>query len=332
MDALSMKILEIMETDGYQNSSKITTQLAAQFGVAERTVYRRIKKLKDEKIIQVVVRTNMILLGLKYRARIGIKVEPRFMPDLIHYLTEHTSVTSVREVIGFFNVFVTVRSRSLEQLNHFVNFELINIQGIETKEVFLLTQPRKHFQFRLTREKNNVKNISDYNDSFFRSKYEFNEVESSMLEFLIKEGPISQKDMSLNLGIEKSKLNKHLRKMVENNLLKLEAEVAPEFSRYEMGAIIGIILNQCQDESIIDNIISLHNYIDTASFCIGRFNVMISARFQSTDEMNEYINEKLRSIKEIKSIECFPITKRHKYSLQRRNLEHLHFQNNGYAG
>jgi len=310
MDILDQKIINSLESQGYQKSAA----LAAQLGVGERTVRRRLNILMNKGLLRVVVFTNPILLGYRAWARIGIKVEPGFLHDVALRLTEHPSIYFITQTVGTFDIIIAARFRSMDRLTYFVNLELPDIQGIRGTEVFLLVWPRKYYHFNWPSHMNMIESDKNPDECIEQYHYELDEIDRRILSVLTQDGLISPVKLKSKLGMGESTIRQHLKKLSDNGVFKPAVVVNPEVLEYEVSATIGITINNRTAQELLDNLLEDPAVI-IASFCIGRFNLIITARFHNIDSFNQFVNVKLANMEGISSVEAFLHTKVLKYHI-----------------
>ena len=83
----------------------------------------------------------------------------------------------------------------------------------------------------------------------------------------------------------------------------------------DVAATIGIALHQCSVANVLEYIVSQYPRVLMASMCIGRFNIILTASNRNNDDLNEFVNNNLKSIKGVTAIETFIHTKRLKFHI-----------------
>ena len=197
MDELDEKIIEIVVNQSFQRAAKI----AAQLGAVERTVHRRLSKLLKNEIITTIVRTNPILLGYRNWVTIGINVEPELYEEVVLNLTKHSSAYFVTQSLGNYDIIVSARFKSADELIDFINSYLPSLSGIQKMDVFLIVGVKKYFNFIWPSQidKNNNKQMLEEHTN--QDHYELNEVERKILDIMTTEGFIRAAELSSRLNI-----------------------------------------------------------------------------------------------------------------------------------
>ena len=114
------------------------TDLAEQWGVTAATVRNRIKRLKINGVIDVVMVINPYKIGYETFAMIGIKLQANASPlHLIERLQSTLGVAGITMVAGNYDLFVVYVCRNLEEYRQFINDELRSIKEIASFESFI---------------------------------------------------------------------------------------------------------------------------------------------------------------------------------------------------
>jgi len=138
--------------------------------------------------------------------------------------------------------------------------------------------------------------------------YKLTEIDSKLLEILKHDGLATLPMLKDKLGLGESTIRLHLRKLSSAGVYKPSVWVNPEIHGYLFTATIGIVINNDAAQELLSELIENTDVL-VASSCLGRFNIIITARFPNIDSYNDFINVKLVSKKGVKYIESFPHTK-----------------------
>lgn len=310
MDVIDEKIIEILLRQGYKKSSS----LSAQLGIGERTIRRRLNALLRNETIKVVVHTNPIMLGYKCWARIGLNIEPGFSREVGQHLKQYQDVHFITESVGQFDMMVAVRFKDEIDFNRFINMELLKVQGIRGKEVFYLVWPVKYHNFHWSLNFGEADSTVKINDHTIGNNnanyYELDEIDKRIVNLLTEKALIKSSEISKKLDVSEGKIRNRLKKMTDSDLFRIDVLYYPG---HDVSATIGIDLHQCSIDNVLEYIVSQFSCIQTASFCIGRFNIMLTASFRDNNALNEFVNISLKSIKGVSSVVTFMHTKRIKY-------------------
>jgi len=100
--------------------------------------------------------------------------------------------------------------------------------------------------------------------------------------------------------------------MLNDGVFNIEVVPNPELLEYEVWATMGLTTSDHFVHKVINAIIK-NPAVYLASDSIGRFSIVIAARFHSIELLNEFIHVELAGIKGIDTVETFLHTKPLKY-------------------
>ncbi len=311
MDELDQKIINELERLGFQKNAT----LAHILGVGERTLRRRINIMISNMAIKIIAVPNPVLFGFSAWTKIGIKVAPESLSRVTRVLIGHPSVYFVAYTLGRFDIIIAVHFDTIDRLTYFVNSELTRVKGILSAETWMFVSPRKYYHFSwpapvFQETKNEWEPYRDATVS--HSHYKVEEVDRRILGILREDGLTRPASLKSMLGIGESTIRKRMKDMLDNEVYKLEVVPNPEILKYEAWATIGITINQQYAHKVIDSIIE-YPAVYLASVSLGRFNLIIAARFHNTNLLNQFVTMGLPSIQGISSTETFLHNKPLKY-------------------
>lgn len=310
MDELDQRILSEFQSRGVQTSAA----LASILGAGERTIHRRIGTIISKGIVKIIAVPNPVSFAYRAWAKIGIKVANEPLNRVARFLVEHPSIYFVAYAFGRFDIIIALHFDTIEKLTYFVNSELTRVKGIVSTETMLLSSPRKYYHFSWPAPTfNETKNHwHPYKDANVRNGYKGDEVDQRILDVLTKDGLTSTKALKLRLGIGENTIRKRIRRMLDNEVYKLEVVPNPALLENEMWATTGIVINhQFRNETMED--IVRHPAVYLASASLGKFNIIIATRFHNTNLLNQFVTVDLLSMLGISSVETFVHTKPLKY-------------------
>jgi len=311
MDELDQRLLNELQRRGFQKYRI----LAAHFGVGERTIYRRIHAMRDEGIIKIIALPDFVLLGYKAWAKIGIQVKPNSLSYVASQLTKNNSIYFVANSYGTFDIIIAVLFYDIESLTYFINSELTKIKGIRSTETMVLTSPRKYYNFYwlspvFKKTKNGWKRYHD--DGTNHNHYQIDKADRKILSILMEDALIRPSNIKSSLGMGESTIRKRIKNMANNGIFKTVVVPNPEVLENDVWATIGITISNRLSKDVLDDIVK-YPEVYLASNAIGRFNLVIAARFNHIDLANQFINFKLQALDGISYVEKFVHSKPLKY-------------------
>ena len=133
MDELDLKIIAILQSDGRASNAKI----ARAAGVSEGTVRRRMRRLIDEDIVQVIAVPNLEKMGYGTTALIGLETGPGKSDAVAESIANLAEAHYVVVATGPYDVFVWTALESAESLGDFLRTRIGTIEGVQKTQTFV---------------------------------------------------------------------------------------------------------------------------------------------------------------------------------------------------
>ncbi|MHB2028010.1 MAG: Lrp/AsnC family transcriptional regulator [Acidimicrobiales bacterium] len=132
LDALDRQIISHLQQDGRRAYGTI----ADEIGVSEAAVRRRVQRLRDTGVMQIVAITDPLQLGYGREALIGIRVhgDVRLVADKVAAIDEANYVVMTA---GSFDIIAEVIAEDDNDLVHLLNDAIRSIPGVTEVETFL---------------------------------------------------------------------------------------------------------------------------------------------------------------------------------------------------
>lgn len=119
------------------------TQIAADLGVSEGAVRRRVKRMTDAGVLQVVGIVDPQLLEWNSAGMIGVNVQAGRIEEVASSIARFPEVSYLFMASGGFDLFVEVYCRDREHFVSFLSKELQQVRGIEHTETFMILKMYK---------------------------------------------------------------------------------------------------------------------------------------------------------------------------------------------
>ena len=132
LDSIDRQIIGQLQVDGRRSYGAI----AEEVGLSEAGVRRRVQRLKDSGVMQIVAITDPLQLGYGREALIGIRVhgDVRLVADKIAAIEEANYVVMTA---GSFDIIAEVIAEDDNALVHLLNDSIRSIPGVTEVETFL---------------------------------------------------------------------------------------------------------------------------------------------------------------------------------------------------
>ena len=132
LDSIDRQIIGLLQRDGRRPYGAI----ADEVGLSEAGVRRRVQRLKDAGVMQIVAITDPLQLGYGREALIGIRVhgDVRLVADRVAAIDEANYVVMTA---GSFDIIAEVIALDDNALVHLLNDSIRSIPGVTEVETFL---------------------------------------------------------------------------------------------------------------------------------------------------------------------------------------------------
>ncbi|MEO3993391.1 MAG: Lrp/AsnC family transcriptional regulator [Desulfurococcaceae archaeon TW002] len=142
IDKLDIKILAKLLED----SRTPFKQLARNLNVSESTIYIRVKKLRNSKILKsYTIDVDLNKLGFIQQVYVEIKATPQYLKNIIEELREKPNILEIYEVSGEYPLLIKVVATNNEELSSTID-EIAMIKGV--------TEMRVKYVFKTLESKN----------------------------------------------------------------------------------------------------------------------------------------------------------------------------------
>jgi Lrp/AsnC family transcriptional regulator for asnA, asnC and gidA len=139
LDRIDREIIEILQRDGRCPY----TEIAKQLRISEGTVRKRVARLTESQVIQIVGLIDPGRLGFDAPAIIGVSVDPPQLEAAAKQIATFPEVSYLIMVSGLFDLIVEVLCKDRADLVQFLNKKLHQVPGVNSTQTFLTLQTYK---------------------------------------------------------------------------------------------------------------------------------------------------------------------------------------------
>jgi Lrp/AsnC family transcriptional regulator for asnA, asnC and gidA len=119
------------------------TDIATEVGISEGAVRRRVKRLTEGGILQIVGIVEPHLLNWNAAGMIGVTVQAGQIEAVAEKIAQFSEVTYLFMCSGGFDLFVEVYCRDNEHFVAFLNQKLQQVPGVQRTETFMILKMYK---------------------------------------------------------------------------------------------------------------------------------------------------------------------------------------------
>lgn len=114
------------------------TDIASDLGLSEASVRRRVKRLMDEGVLQIVGVADPQFLGWNAAGMVGVSVRSGEIDAVANKIAQFPEVSYLFMASGGFDLFVEVFCENLDHFVAFLNEKLQKVTGVERTETFMI--------------------------------------------------------------------------------------------------------------------------------------------------------------------------------------------------
>ena len=139
MDKVDQAVVACLQYDGRMSF----TDIAARLGVSEGTVRRRVKRLTESGVLQIVGVVEPRHLGWDAAGMIGVTVHAGQIDAVADQIAQFPEVSYLFMASGEFDLFVEVFCEDREHFVSFLSEKLQQVPGVERTQTFMILKMYK---------------------------------------------------------------------------------------------------------------------------------------------------------------------------------------------
>ena len=130
------------------------------------------------------------------------------------------------------------------------------------------------------------------------------EIDRRMIKLLQKDGRLSHADIARQLNIAPSTAFRRVKRLLEENIIKIMAIPEPTRLGYQAMAVICLDVETAKIDDVCAHLAADPNvcFLGTT---FGRYDVFLSVYFTSSDALAEFVKGKLSTIDGVRQVETF---------------------------
>jgi len=133
MDTFDLKILQELQKDGRQSFRNIARKL----GVAESTIRKRVRSLRNKGVIRISAVPNPYKLGYNFISIVGMQIKMSDLHTAGEILAKEPNIYYLSFVTGQYDLLAIVISRTPQELSNFIQEHISPIPGVIRTETFV---------------------------------------------------------------------------------------------------------------------------------------------------------------------------------------------------
>lgn len=174
IDLIDRCIIALLQVDGRLAHAEIARRL----NIPEPTVRRRVKRLVDEEVMQVVAVPNPHKIGYGIHAVIGAKIQPGDTSKVVNALIGMRQVRYVGVTAGAYDIVIEGLFRDNDDFRIFLTETLGTVEGLrETETSYVLQIAKRSYRIGLAADIGQVEMTSEEYDLLMRCRIELQQME-----------------------------------------------------------------------------------------------------------------------------------------------------------
>ena len=139
LDETDRKIVGHLQYDGRMPF----TEIAAELGFSEGAIRRRVKRMTDAGVLQIVGIVEPQFLDWEAAGMVGVNVQAGQIEAAAQQIAQFPEVTYLFMASGGFDLFVEIYCRDREHFVSFLSDKLHRVPGVERTETFMILRMYK---------------------------------------------------------------------------------------------------------------------------------------------------------------------------------------------
>jgi Lrp/AsnC family transcriptional regulator for asnA, asnC and gidA len=140
LDEVDLAILRSLR----ENARMSLQELSRKSGISDATIQFRLKRMKANGVIErFTIMANPAATGYAVTAIMLVQTDNERQDQAVASLTKIPEITEVYGILGEYDLFLKVWSKSLEELNNLINDRITSIEGIEDLHEIVVVERAK---------------------------------------------------------------------------------------------------------------------------------------------------------------------------------------------
>lgn len=297
-DETDEKIIATLRTNPRITNKEIADQLA----IAESTIAQRIRSMADNGVMKVIAQKHVFSDGYTTMCFLLINTSRRTVQEICADIAEYGDVSSVAQVLGNPDIYVTLRAKSIEGAHELAG-RIGQIDGVDTIEICHAIHVHKY-----------VTAIGTVTATHVETG-ETTEASDSIFVPLSQDGRQSNREVARQLGISEGTVRQRLNKMLQAGDMQFEVVCNPATLRLETAAIARITTLARDTKEVLEHL----KQLESISFLVevtGKANIFALTTATGPQELGDLCDNQILSIPGVQSMQVHLLISTAKHLVQ----------------
>ena len=281
-DETDDKIIATLRT----NPRITNKEIADQLDIAESTVAQRIRSMADNGVMKVIAQKHVFSGDYTTMCFLLINTSQRTVQEVCADIAEYRDVSSVAQVLGNPDIFVTLRAKSILDAHELAG-RIGEINGVDTVEICSAIHVHKYVSA--------IGTVS-------ATHAERDEAEDSIFIPLSQDGRQSNREVARQLGISEGTVRQRLNKMLQAGDMQFEVVCNPAALHLETMAIARITTLSRYTKEVLEQL----QQLESITFLVevtGKANIFALATTAGPQELGDLCDNQILSIHGVQSVQ-----------------------------
>ncbi|MFF4258795.1 Lrp/AsnC family transcriptional regulator [Streptomyces sp. NPDC001663] len=302
LDPLDLQVLQALQVDGRAPFSRIADVL----GVSDQTVARRYRRLHSSAHVRVLGMTDENRLG-RQTWIVRLRCIPDVAEQLADALAKRPDTLYVTLISGGTEVICGMKPRSRKERDELLFDRLQRTRQIVSVTAHCLLHPFYggslgwlHKSNALTADQQSA--LRPPAPEPFDGPVILDAEDEALLAVLRQDGRATLTELQKATGQTESAVKRRLEALISSGVLYFDVQYDHEPLGLDVSAMLWLtVLPRALAD--VGRSLAGHPEVHFASATTGQANVVLSARFRSTDELYTYLSEKIGALDGIQAVE-----------------------------
>jgi Lrp/AsnC family transcriptional regulator for asnA, asnC and gidA len=298
MSEIDRSIIRRLQGDGRAPFAR----MARDLGIAEKTVRRRVRELRESGVIEITTVTDPDLLGYRAMALVGIELDgSKRTSEVASELAAIDAVDYVVVTTGRFELLVEIVCREPSELLRTVETQIWPVRAVRDLEI--IPYLRLHYQ----EPRWDAARDGSRRPSLSGGILTLDELDRGILAELNVDGRTPFQHIARSFSVSESRVRQRVARMLESGAVRILAITNPSSLGFRTLGWLGINLAPgTRIEELADRL-SLPSAIAYLAICAGRYDILAEVICVDHDDLLRVIDEDVRGEPGVARVEAFLI-------------------------
>lgn len=290
VDATDERLVAEIEMDPMQTHM----ELASKLGLSRTTVHSRMKNLYAKHVVRKAMIADPMALGYSTCVLVGITTQPSQLMHVADKLAEFDSIEYLMLCMGRFDILALALFRKRDDFLHFQVNSIGTFPGVIGIETMLILKHTKIMGQLLSEDGRNSERRT--------TAINVDSLDLAVIKELEANARLKSRQLSKKLGLSHSTVTRRLRRLQDDQVIRIATLTDPLAIGYQGVASIGI-RSEADKVNEVAHAVGSYSSVQIVAILAGRFDIIAWVVFRELYELSDFITEELSRIPGLKYTE-----------------------------